>query len=160
MRRDMARLPLARRPDINDLERPVSLVDLVNRLLIDISEWKSGIVPGFHASDEITCKFRITGLQEQLHDLVDLGVGIQNQQDRLVRIKQPTGPDRQHRRTADIERACYMPPTESQHRPRIDQDSLLFVDSLLERSWLEGRQPVANVPMIFGPLAFNFFMRG
>src|SRR5215831_2278858 len=98
--RNVPLLPFTRRTHIDDLQRRLPLVQFVHTHLPDSFQRKPSRIPCFHSAGQITSEFRIACAREQSHRPLKIIVALEHQENRLIRVEQPTCPDRQNRRTA------------------------------------------------------------
>src|SRR5207237_8335291 len=114
-------------------------LQFVDRHLSELGIPESRCIPGLDSPDKITGKFRVTGANKKPNDLLKIVFVFEDQENRLLRIKQPPSPNRKNRRSANIQCARNVAPAEGEHRSGIDEDASFAFDGSLESLWRETR---------------------
>src|SRR5206468_12165802 len=84
---NMTLFPFTGRTHIDDLQRRLSIVQLVDAHLSDPFQRKSRCMPRFHSADQIAGEFRVSGPNNQTHDSFKIVVIFEHEKNRLFRIE-------------------------------------------------------------------------
>ena len=84
----MTAFPFMRRTHVENLQFAARLLHFVHGHLRNRFERKTGVVPRLHSANKIPGKFRETGPHEIAHDILQLIVIFEHEQDGLIRIKE------------------------------------------------------------------------
>src|ERR1035437_1698051 len=103
--------------------------------LPDLVQRQPGVVPRLHSADEIARELRVTSAEKETNNFIELLVGLQDQKDGLLGIKQPASPNGEHRRATNVERALDMAATKGQHHAGINEHVVIVLDCFLEVFW-------------------------
>src|SRR5205823_15082364 len=133
--RNVTAFPLPVRTDVEYLQFAARIFYIVHTHLHDLREWVTGIVPCLHSTDEVTREFGKTGANKQSHDLIEIIIIFQHEQNRLFWIKKRPSPDRKHGRPSNVQRSTNMRGAKTQHQTRINENACFFFDCFLKWLW-------------------------
>ena len=107
--------------------------DFMHRHLADRFQRQPGVVPRRHSAHKVAGEPGVPGADKIADDVIELLVGLQDQEDRFLGIQQPARPNGEQRLAADAERPFDMPAAKGQHHAGVNQHAVLALDCLLEQ---------------------------
>src|ERR1039458_10181274 len=87
---------------------------------------QTGIVPSRHSPNQVSGELGESRADEEWDNLIHVFVFIENQQNRIVWIDQPSGPDGKHGGSANVDCPLDMTSAKGQHGSGVDQNDALL----------------------------------
>ena len=156
---DVTVLPLLGRADIQHLYVAGAFFDFVNGHLGQSRQRQPGVVPLVHPAEQIAAELRVPDPQQLPLHFRQVGVLWQDEEDRLLGVEHPSGPDGQLGVRPDAHGPRDVSAAERQHLPVVHKLRPLRRDRFLKLLRRRRGGHVGSRPSTSGPSALTFFIR-